>query len=299
MTVCIAARSEGMILLISDRMITAGDIEFEPPSPKIQPLTTSISIMYSGDSSLFSEVVQDLIADVNERVAAEPDNWLRVRDVAQLYLKHWNEARMRRAEIEILRPLGLERNEFAEQATKMAPGMLDKIMNKLSTFCISGLEVIIAGVDRRLGHPLPSIYHIADESLMCMDQTAFVAIGSGARHAESQLMVAKYYWGVPNGDALLLTYSAKRSSEVAPGVGKETDIVAIGPDVGQSNVLPDGLKKKIEAEYQQLLKRDEASRRKARDAITAYLNDPENRSAQSAQSASTAGTAISSEKSTN
>lgn len=299
MTVCIAARTEGMILLISDRMITAGDIEFEPPSFKIQQLTTSISMMYSGDSALFSEIVQNLIADVRDRVAAEPDNWLRVGDVARLYLKHWNEVRMRRAELEIFFPLGMTRKEFAESTTKISPEVLDRIMNKLSGFSMSGLEVIIAGVDQRLGCPLPSIYHIADDALMCMDQTAFVAIGSGARHAESQLMVAKYFWGVPNGDALLLTYSAKRSSEVAPGVGRETDIVVIGPNVGQTNILPDRLKKKIEIEYQRILKKDEVSRRKARDAITAYLEDPKNKPVQAPQTASIAGTAISSEGSTN
>lgn len=244
----------------------------------------------------FSEILQDLVADVNERVAAEPDNWLRVRDVSLLYLKHWNEARMRRAEIEILRPLGLGRKEFADPATKIAPEMFDRIMNKMGSYSLPGLEVIIAGVDQRFGHPLPSIYHIADEALMCMDQTAFVAIGNGARHAESQLMVAKYFWGVPNGDALLLTYSAKRSSEVAPGVGKDTDIVVIGPDVGQTNILPEQLKKKIEFEYQRVLKKEEGVRRKAREAITSYLNSLGNRTVEVAQTASTAGTAINSSK---
>jgi hypothetical protein len=43
MTVCIAARSNGPLLLASDRMLTAGDIQFEPPVRKLHMLTSSIA----------------------------------------------------------------------------------------------------------------------------------------------------------------------------------------------------------------------------------------------------------------
>jgi hypothetical protein len=39
-----------MIVLALDRMITAGDIQFEPPTGKITALTSSIAIMASGDN---------------------------------------------------------------------------------------------------------------------------------------------------------------------------------------------------------------------------------------------------------
>lgn len=57
MTVCVAAISQSstgtglMITGASDRMLTAGDIEFEPEQSKIQPLTNSIALMLAGDSA--------------------------------------------------------------------------------------------------------------------------------------------------------------------------------------------------------------------------------------------------------
>ena len=69
MTVCIAAIcDEGtMVAGASDRMITAADIEFEPPQPKIWPLTNSIIAMYSGDTSFLTEVLQGVERDVRTR----------------------------------------------------------------------------------------------------------------------------------------------------------------------------------------------------------------------------------------
>jgi len=51
MTVCIAAVCEGNILIgASDRMLTSGDIQFQPPTTKIYTFTTSINVMTSGDA---------------------------------------------------------------------------------------------------------------------------------------------------------------------------------------------------------------------------------------------------------
>ncbi len=36
-----------MIFMASDRMLTSGDIQFEPEAPKTRPLTTSIAVMQS------------------------------------------------------------------------------------------------------------------------------------------------------------------------------------------------------------------------------------------------------------
>jgi len=273
MTVCIAARSEGIILLLSDRMITAGDIEFEPPTRKITMLTSSIGMMYSGDSALHAEIAQDLMTDIQERIRDDPQNWLKVRDVANWYAKYWAEAKFRRAEIEVLAPLGITRKTFLEQVGRLEPKIADKITEAMGAQSVPGIEVIIAGVDLRFGTPAPSIYHVADGYLICADQAAFAAIGTGARHAESQFMLAKYSGAVPNGEALLLAYSAKRDAEVAPGVGTETDIVAIGAAIGMSLELPEPLKSKIETEYQKIRAKDELVRRKGRAEVARYLDE--------------------------
>jgi hypothetical protein len=76
---------EGIIFGISDRMVTAGDIQFEPPQPKIYPLTTSIVAMVSDeDAALHAEILQDLSFDVADRVDKNPADWLEVEFVADI-----------------------------------------------------------------------------------------------------------------------------------------------------------------------------------------------------------------------
>lgn len=288
MTVGIAVRSQGMVILVSDRMITAGDIEFEPQTVKIDLLTTSIAVMFSGDSALHAEVIQDVIIDVNQRVSDEPNIWLNVRDIANCYIKHWNEARFRRAEHEVLAPLGLTRKTYLEKIVSFPPAVIDRVMKSMSDARVPGVEVIIAGVDRRFGKPAPSIYHVADGYAICADQTAFAAIGTGARHAESQFMLAKYSSHTGNGEALLLAYSAKRSAEVAPGVGTDTDILVIGPDTGQHFELPADLKSKVEVEYQDIVKKEREARMDGYKEIDSFLASRTNAS----QNQAVAGTEI-------
>jgi 20S proteasome alpha/beta subunit len=59
----------------SDRMLTAGDIQFEPEQPKVVPVSTSIVIMYAGDSAVQAEVLLKVVSDIVERIKKEPKNW--------------------------------------------------------------------------------------------------------------------------------------------------------------------------------------------------------------------------------
>src|SRR4051794_18031389 len=97
-TVCIASRSYGAVFGISDRMITSGDIQFEPPARKIHFLTSSIAIMASGDLAFHTEILDEVVRIVNERVKANPTVWMLVKDVVDLYLAERNRAKLKRAE---------------------------------------------------------------------------------------------------------------------------------------------------------------------------------------------------------
>jgi hypothetical protein len=292
MTVCIVARTGGNLLFIADRMVTAGDIEFEPPTRKIQSLTSSIAMMFSGDSALHNELAQGLMLDIKTRLEADPNNWLNVKDVAHLYVKQWTAAKFRRAEIEVLAPLGLARETFLGQLGALDARMFQKITDQMANVRLPGVEAIIAGVDLRFGTPAPSIYQISDDFMMCADQVAFAAIGTGSRHAESQFMLAKYAGSVPNADALLLAYSAKRDAEVAPGVGTETDVLVVGNNVGQMFDLPVPLKEKLEAEYQKIKVLDQRARQKGRAEISKWLDNAASTPSPSQQPPASAGTAI-------
>jgi hypothetical protein len=108
-TVCIAARSkDGFIFGIADQMVTAGDVEFDSLAPKILSITNSIYAMTSDeDVALHAEILQDLSINIQTTVQKNPEEWLEVEYVADLYLQFRNEAKRRRAERDVLFPLGL------------------------------------------------------------------------------------------------------------------------------------------------------------------------------------------------
>ena len=95
-TVCVTAMCNGNTIIgASDRMLTAGDIQFEPQQTKIFPLTTSIAVMLAGDSSMQAEVLQCVQSDVNKRIDSEPQKWWNVSDIAELYSQHYNKVRFK------------------------------------------------------------------------------------------------------------------------------------------------------------------------------------------------------------
>ena len=240
MTVCIAARSNSIIFLLSDRMVTAGDIQFEPPAPKIISLSSSICIMASGDFAFHTEVVQEVSRDVVDRISADPNNWWLVKDVVDLYIKYRNDAKLKRAEAAILAPLGLTRSSWLQQQKLMDSSLVREIAGDLIHFDIPHVSVIIAGIDNYKGVPSPHIYTVEDDYISCNDVIGFSAIGSGARHAESQFMLAGHAWNADLHVTAALAYRAKKDAEIAPGVGNYTDMYMIGPGLGQiTSVRPE------------------------------------------------------------
>jgi hypothetical protein len=61
-------------------------------------------------------------------------------------------------------------------------------------------------------------------SVNCCDDVGFAAIGIGAWHAKSRLMQGGYINNMFFAPALAVLYAAKKAAEIAPGVGRATDI---------------------------------------------------------------------------
>lgn len=224
MTVCIAALCEGNTVFgASDRMLTSGDIEFEPEQQKIYQLSSSIAVMVAGDASLQTEIFMRVRADVHHRIETDPNNWWLVQDVANLYSRYHGEAKLKRAESTILAPLGLNRESFIEKQQQMAPTLVSQLAQQMINFEIPKVEAIIAGIDQTGGH----IYVADGSEVSCEDTVGFASIGVGRWHANSQFMFAGHTRNSSLPRTAYLTFSAKRRAEVAPGVGSGTDMFAV------------------------------------------------------------------------
>lgn len=232
MTVCVAAicnHNQGIIFGASDRMLTAGDIEFEPAQTKLWHLTASIVAMSAGeDMSMQMEILYDVQQEVSKKVAADRSKWLNVRDVANMYRAFYNEARLKRSAADILAPLGLDHQSFLLSQKDMSKDLISQLATELINFETPDLETIFAGVDETGAH----LYIAHNAHISCRDGVGFAAIGAGAGHADSQFMFAKHTRSKPIPETILLVYSAKKRAEIAPGVGKETDMFTVGPELG-------------------------------------------------------------------
>lgn len=269
-TVCVTAMCNGNTIIgASDRMLTAGDIQFEPQQTKIFPLTTSIAVMLAGDSSMQAEVLQCVQSDVNKRIDSEPQKWWNVSDIAELYSQHYNKVRFKKAERAILAPLGLDGDTFIARQREMEPSLVRQITEELINFDTPFTSTIFAGIDSGGPH----IYVANCSNITCQDNVGFASIGVGVWHASSQLMFSGHTRLKPFPETLLTVYSAKKRAEVAPGVGEATDMFVVGPSLGSYTVIGEHVLSRLAKIYADEQKRERKASINAREKVNQYVDE--------------------------
>lgn len=241
MTVCIASMfnwNYGLgnavdlgkaIITMSDRQLTAGDVEYEPEHLKMTFFTPHTVCLVAGDFPTHSEAV----LRTHRQLLAAPETDPGV--IAELYAGFLREVKLKYAVQTHLAPVGLDQQSFYDNMKEFAPEFLNRLTVQLQNYEAPETEAIIAGTDGTRFHIL-----LIDRWSVVSNHTdvGFAAIGIGASHAKSQLMQARYSHSVFNfSAALALTYVAKKRSEIAPGVGKETDMFLI-TRAGREPILP-------------------------------------------------------------
>lgn len=269
-TVCVAAICESdRVICASDRMFTAGDIQFEPPQTKHVYLTKSITVMLAGDATFATEIMLKVQGVVQKRVEDDPAKWWTLQEVVDLYRKFFNECRNRRAEQRILSPLGLDINSFATMQSVMAAHLVTQIATELISFEPPEIELIFAGNDPSGVH----IYVADGGNITCRDTAGFAAIGAGYWHANSQFMFARHARSKSLPETLLLTFFAKKRAEVAPGVGKFTDMFSIGPELGSFILIGSHVLEKLTKVYESEQKSYDKATEKAKKSIETYVKE--------------------------
>jgi hypothetical protein len=273
-TVCIAARSGPNVMGASDRMLTSGDIQFEPPLiSKFTQITTSLGILQAGDAAFHSEIMWAVVAEVQERITAHPQDWWLASEIADLYVKHRTANKRKRAEAAILAPLGITMEGFLKNQSQYNNDIVDQITRDIINYEVPDVAVLVVGIDLNGPH----IYVVDNGEISCNDVIGFAAIGIGARHAESQFMLGKHSWRSPLADTALLTYAAKKRSEIAPGVGEATDMFTAGPRLGTLEVIGRDVVERLDKAYRRMKRREERSQQDAQKEVNAYVQEREAR----------------------
>src|SRR5271165_504635 len=84
-------------------------------------------------------------------------------------------------------------------------------------------------------------------------------------------MLNKHSWRSALADTALLTYMAKKRSEIAPGVGEGTDMFTAGPGLGTCEIIGTDVAERLERIYRRMKKRDDRIQRDAQKEVNDYV----------------------------
>lgn len=273
-TVCIAAIFENSgIVGASDRMLTAGDVQFEPSVPKLRFLTNSIAALVAGDANLHADIVREVWEATGDLIAQNKGRWVRVKDMALLYKRECDKAIRAIAERRILTPFNLSIQDFMSRQRDFSPEFVKDIGTELLNFEAPIVQAIITGCDDSGAH----IYTVDNDSIQCHDSVGFAAIGAGQDHANSHMMSFSHTFKHSLADTLRAVFFAKKRSEIAPGVGPDTDMmVVIG--AGGLSTLADNVQEELEKRYAEEKRRQakvaDTTRKKINQFVQAILDKP-------------------------
>ena len=156
MTVCIAAVCDALnehgpfIITAADRMITIGEIEYEPAQTKTVILANQTIALLAGDMTFHAAVIPVVEERIKKQLADEPSN-INVSQIAEIYAEEFSYRRRALAEREILFPRGLNFDRFALRQSQLAHYQVDRIDSELLAYRIDA-TALIAGIDPLGGH---------------------------------------------------------------------------------------------------------------------------------------------------
>jgi hypothetical protein len=199
-------------------------LEFETDEKKADEMGASCVALSAGNSVFATEILDHVRQDIagnrtpefSKLLAAIKKAYITVRaekSEGQIVLSALGADYLLHKKSNVPLPTYLEKQGQLYQQLVMMQGQFNL-----------GVEFIVAGIDSRGAH----ISHVSNPGMTApLDKLGYAIIGSGAIHAQIRLSMAGQtsHRGIP--DTLSDVYNAKRVSEVAPGVGKATDLAII------------------------------------------------------------------------
>lgn len=226
MTVCIGAICEGgkSAVAVADKMVTFGppmSLQMEPSALKkiAQVNDQSVVILFSGSVPDGEELLSLM------KNACKPFGKMSIANIAEAAKSSYIALKGKRVEETLLRPLlGADYQKF-QSLVAQAPSsqILQQILGMIMQHNLM-LEVLVVGMDDSGSH-LSIVVHPG--VLLPMETTGYAAVGTGAVHAMVRLSLGQHNKVASLVDTVYNVYEAKKAAEVAPGVGKLTDMAII------------------------------------------------------------------------
>jgi 20S proteasome alpha/beta subunit len=196
------------------------NLQAEPPTlKKIFNAGDSCVLLFSGNVADGEEVVNNVLAKLTGKQN------LQVAQIAECTKASYLELKRKRVEENILGPLlGASFAQFqALVGQSPSSQILQQVLGLIMQHNLQ-LDVLVAGTDASGGHLFVATH---PGQLLSVNMIGFAAIGSGALHAAVRLSLGQHTAASALQEAVFNVHEAKKSSEVAPGVGKLTDVAIV------------------------------------------------------------------------
>jgi 20S proteasome alpha/beta subunit len=220
MTVCVAATCENgaAVVIAADRLLS-GQLQVEAPAPKVIKVADRCVAAFAGNEGDSREIIHFSAA----RIARSGKSGL--LDIADVFRDTYAEYKQARAEETILRPnLATDWPTYRELLVRTPYSqVLANVALQLAGHVLYS-ELLIAGVDDG-GADLFGI--VNPGTVVPSGGLAYMATGNGAPLANAAMTWTAHSPRSSLGDALYRVAYAKRTAEIAAGVGKLTDVVAV------------------------------------------------------------------------
>lgn len=115
-------------LTLSDRMVTAGDVQYEPQQLKIAHITPRTIIMIAGEYSVHSQALLATHRQVRSDPSVSPYN------ISLIYGQSLQAVRQKQGEDILLAPIGLNTETFLAQQKDMSDRFVDSMTIQLQGF---------------------------------------------------------------------------------------------------------------------------------------------------------------------
>lgn len=198
-------------VLVSDRMVTTsnGSLAFEH-EPKCAFVASNALVLTAGTIH-----EPELITNTQAEIKGKGS----LIEIAESLAKNYRQIRRKRVEHEILQEMGiLSFDDFYNKQSSLHEHIILGLSGKIGKYDL-GVHLLLAGADEKA-----HLYRIGEPgTYRSFDELGFCCIGSGDRHAEPVFAFYGFSPKLSIKEALTIAFEAKKRSEMAGGVGKETD----------------------------------------------------------------------------
>lgn len=223
MTVCIGAlaNKKAEAILVADKMISLNfpmAYEYETDDVfKIYELTSHCAVLTAGVAVFAYEIIENSKPII---AAKKPTT---IKAIAEILREQYQNLRRELIVQQVLEPRKMTLEDYYKNQNNLHIGVIQQIEKRFSEDNI-GVELIVAGYDSGECH-LFSIYNPG----IVIDNNAigYATIGIGAPHATYSMIDSDFKKTSSLTEVKEMVKKAKKRSEKAPGVGKQTVTVTL------------------------------------------------------------------------